>query len=185
MKVTFVTREYPPYTYGGAGVHVKYLTQELSRIMEVEVRCFGDQKSDGKNLKVQGFKEWDLLKNSRAGKHSSVLATLSADLAIADPHIDSDVVHTHTWYSAFAGYLIKTLYKIPFVLTCHSLEPLRPWKVDQIGAGYDLSVWVEKLGIESADAVIAVSEEMKADILKFFNISPDKIKVIHNGVDLN
>jgi len=186
MKVTFVTREYPPYTYGGAGVHVKYLTRELSRLMEVEVRCFGDQDSViDKNLKVRGYQEWDFFKNSKnGGKHSSVLATLSADLAIADGKVDSDIVHTHTWYSAFAGYLIKMLYKIPFVLTCHSLEPLRPWKVDQIGSGYDLSSWVEKLGIESADAVIAVSEEMKSDILKFFNIHPDKIKVIHNGVDL-
>ncbi|MDI6757497.1 MAG: glycogen synthase [Endomicrobiia bacterium] len=184
MKVTFVTREYPPYVYGGAGVHVKYLSRELSKIMEVEVRAFGDQNSVEKTLAARGFPEWELLKKSKAGLHSSVLSTLSADLAIADEPVTSNIVHTHTWYSSFAGYLIKTLYKIPLVLTCHSLEPLRPWKTEQIGRGYDISLWVEKLAVESADAVVAVSEDMKKDILKFFDVKPQKIKVIHNGVDL-
>ncbi|PKN00964.1 MAG: glycogen synthase [Elusimicrobia bacterium HGW-Elusimicrobia-1] len=186
MKVTFITKEYPPYVYGGAGVHVKYLAQELSKIMDVEVRAFGDQNSVEKTLAARGFPEWDILKKSKTGLHSSVLSTLSGDLAIADEPVTSDVVHTHTWYSSFAGYLIKTLYKIPLVVTCHSLEPLRPWKTDQIGRGYDISLWVEKLAVESADAVIAVSQEMKEDILKLFpRVKPSRVRVVHNGVDLN
>lgn len=184
MKVTFITREYPPYIYGGAGVHIKYLSQELSKMIEVEVRCFGDQKIKNDKLSVKGYPEWDELKKTKE-KYSSVLATLSADLLIANEPVDSDIVHTHTWYSSFAGYLIKTLFKIPLVVTCHSLEPLRPWKTDQIGTGYNLSLWVEKLAIENADKVIAVSKEMKKDILKLFNISADRIEVIHNGIDLN
>ncbi len=183
MKVTFVTKEYPPYVYGGAGVHVKNLAKELSNLMQVEVRCFGNQKSQSKNLLVKGYREWNLLKNSRE-KHSSVLATLSADLLISNDVIDSEIVHTHTWYSAFAGYVIKKLYNIALVVTCHSLEPLRPWKVEQIGRGYDLSVWVEKLAIENADKVIAVSQDMKKDILKYFNVKEKNVEVIHNGIDL-
>ncbi len=185
MKVLFVTREYPPYIYGGAGVHVKYLSQELSKIMGVEVRCFGAQKSRQKNLSVTGYEEWSSLKNSKKGLHSSVLSTLSANLLIANDPVDADLVHTHTWYSSFAGYLIKTLFEIPLVITCHSLEPLRPWKTDQIGTGYNLSLWAEKLAIENADKIIAVSNEMKKDILKLFNIPAERIEVIHNGIDIN
>jgi glycogen synthase len=183
LKVTFVTKEYPPYIYGGAGVHIKYLSQELSKLMQVEVRCFGDQQNKTKNLVVKGFQEWELLKKVKE-KHSSVLATFSTDLAIANEVVDSDIVHTHTWYSSFAGYLIKKLYNIPLVVTCHSLEPLRPWKVDQIGLGYDLSVWVEKLAVENADKVIAVSQDMKKDVLKYFNVKEKNVEVIHNGIDL-
>jgi len=183
MKVLYITREYPPYVYGGAGVHIKNLSTEMAKLAKVEIRCFGDQKSKQKNLLVQGYKEWDLLKNSKE-KHSSVLATLSTDLAISFDIVNADIVHTHTWYSAFAGFLIKKLYNIPLVLTCHSLEPLRPWKIDQIGRGYDLSVWVEKLAIESADRVIAVSQDMKKDILKYFDVKENNIEVIHNGIDL-
>lgn len=182
MKVTMMAREYPPYVYGGAGVHLRYLAQELSKIMDVEVRCFGDQKADEKSLKVRGYKGWDALKGK---KFSPTLETLSVNLLAQMEEITSDVVHTHTWYGHFGGLMTKTLYNIPFVATCHSLEPLRPWKEDQLGRGYQLSAWIEKIGIESADKVIAVSNLMKQDILKFFNIPSDKIEVIHNGVDLN
>ncbi|HAX62034.1 MAG TPA: glycogen synthase [Elusimicrobia bacterium] len=182
MKVTMMAKEYPPYVYGGAGVHLRYLSQELSKIIDVEVRCFGDQKSDEKSLKVRGYKGWDALKGK---KFSPTLETLSVNMLSQMEEINSDVVHTHTWYGHFGGLMTKILYDIPFVATCHSLEPLRPWKEDQLGHGYQLSSWIEKIGIESADKVIAVSNLMKQDILKFFNIPSEKIEVIHNGVDLN
>jgi len=149
--------------------------------MEVEVRCFGDQKSDEK-IKVRGYKGWEALKGK---KFSPTLETLSVNMLSQMEEITSDVVHTHTWYGHFGGLLTKILYDIPFVATCHSLEPLRPWKEDQLGHGYQLSSWIEKICIESADRVIAVSNLMKQDILKFFNIPAEKIEVIHNGVDLN
>jgi glycogen synthase len=182
MKVTMMAREYPPYVYGGAGVHLRSLAQEFSKIMDVEVRCFGDQKSDEKTLKVKGYKGWERLKGK---KFSPALETLSTNLGAVYDEMDSDVVHTHTWYGHIGGLFAKILYDIPLVTTCHSLEPLRPWKEDQLGRGYQLSAWIEKTGIESADKVIAVSNLMKQDILKFFNIKPEKIEVIHNGIDLN
>lgn len=184
MKVLYITKEYPPYIYGGAGVHIKNLAQKISKLIDVEVRCFGDQNVKDKNLVVRGYREWEELKKSKE-KYSSVLATFSAELKIANDYVDADVVHTHTWYSSFSGFLIKKLFNIPLVVTCHSLEPLRPWKVDQIGRGYNLSVWTEKLALESADKIIAVSREMKKDILKYFNVKERNVEVIHNGVDLD
>jgi len=181
MKVTMMAKEYPPYVYGGAGVHLRYLSQELSKIMDVEVRCFGDQKSDDK-IKVRGYKAWDALKGE---VFSPALETLSVNLLAQVEKIDSDVVHTHTWYGHLGGLFAKILNNIPLVTTCHSLEPLRPWKEDQLGRGYYLSAWIEKTGIESADRVVAVSNLMKQDILKYFDIPAEKIQVIHNGVDLN
>ncbi|MEW6558184.1 MAG: glycogen synthase [Elusimicrobiota bacterium] len=182
MKVTMMAREYPPYIYGGAGVHLRYLAQELSKIMDVEVRCFGDQKSDEQSLKVRGYKGWEALKGK---KFSPALDTISVNILSQLEEIDSDVVHTHTWYGHLGGLLTKILYDIPLVTTSHSLEPLRPWKEDQLGRGYQLSAWIEKIGLESADKVIAVSNLMKQDILKFFNVQPEKVEVIHNGIDLN
>ncbi|MBU2567835.1 MAG: glycogen synthase [Elusimicrobia bacterium] len=182
MKVTMLAREYPPYVYGGAGVHLKYLSQELSKIMDVEVRCFGDQDAPGESLKAKGYGGWEKLKGK---KFSPALQTLSTNLLSVLDDFNSDVVHTHTWYGHFGGLLAKILYNVPFVATCHSLEPLRPWKEDQLGRGYQLSTWVEKIGIESADRVIGVSGLMKQDIVKYFNVPPEKVEVIHNGVDLN
>jgi len=182
MKVTMIAREYPPYIYGGAGVHLRYLTQELSKIMEVEVRCFGDQNIPEGNPKVKGYTGWEKLKGK---KFSPALETLSTNLLSVLDEIDSDIVHTHTWYGHFGGLLAKILYKIPFVATCHSLEPLRPWKEDQLGRGYQLSTFIEKTGIENADKIIGVSKLMKEDIIKYFNVPPEKVEVIHNGIDLN
>jgi glycogen synthase len=184
MKVTMIAREYPPYVYGGAGVHLKYLAKELSGIMNVEVRCFGDQNISEGNLKVKGY-NYKKPDSKTEGLFAAALETFSVDLSIVREKIDSDVVHTHTWYAHFAGYLAKKLYNIPFIAVSHSLEPLRPWKKDQLGTGYDLSSWAEKTGIEGADKVIAVSGMMKEDIIKFFNVPPERIEVIHNGVDLN
>ena len=183
MKVTMFSREYPPHVYGGAGVHVKFLARELSKIMAVDVRCFGEQDIQEAELKVKGYGPWEKLKGS--AKFSPVLEALSVNLLSQGDVLDSDVVHTHTWYAHFAGLLAKILYQVPFVLTCHSLEPLRPWKEEQLGKGYQLSAWIEKTCIESADCVVAVSNQMKDDIVKHFNISPDKVAVIHNGIDLD
>jgi len=183
MKVTLITREYPPFIYGGAGQHVKYLSQELSKLMRVDVRCFGDQAADEMNRRVRGYKPWEKLKDRQ--KFSAALETLSVNLLSLSDDFDSDVVHTHTWYAHFAGLLAKMLYRVPFVLTCHSLEPLRPWKDAQLGAGgYRLSTWMEKVAIESADRIVAVSNDMKRDILNHFNVPADRVVVIHNGIDL-
>jgi len=183
LKVTMIAREYPPYVYGGAGVHLKYLVQELSRIMRVEVRCFGDQKIEEKTLRVIGYNGWQKL--GREEKFELAVQTLSTNLWTVYDKIDSDVVHTHTWYGHFAGFLAKMLYNVPFVATSHTIEALRPWKQDSLGRGYYLSNWLEKTGIEFADKVIAVSEAMKDDILRHFNVSEGKIEVIHNGVDID
>ena len=184
MKALFYTREYPPYVYGGAGVHVEYLAAELAKLMEVEVRSFGDQDETAGTLTVKGF-PYDNPVFSRAdGKLKAVLQTLSTCVHMNAAPTDADVVHCHTWYAHFAGIVAKLCYGIPLVITTHSLEPLRPWKREQLGRGYDASSWVEKTAIEMADAIIAVSEETKQDVLKFFDVGEEKIKVIYNGIDL-
>jgi glycogen synthase len=183
MKVTLFTREYPPHVYGGAGVHVKFLAKELARIMDVDVRCFGEQDGGEAGLTVKGYGPWELLHGAQ--KFSPVLETLSVNLRAQGAAIDADVVHTHTWYAHFAGLLAKQLYGTPFVATCHSLEPLRPWKEEQLGRGYALSTWIEKTCIESADKVVAVSKQMKADILGHFDVPAERVEVIHNGIDLD
>ena len=181
MKSLFLTNEYPPHIYGGAGVHVEYLTRELAKLMEVEVRCFGDQQSDG-NPAVQGAgldsADWTCPPNLK-----SVFGAVQRCLDFNTRGIDAQIVHLHTWYSHFGGILAKLNYGLPMVLTVHSLEPLRPWKREQLGGGYDFTVWLERTALEMADAVIAVSEETKFDLLRLFNLDPHKIHVIHNGID--
>ena len=184
MKALFYTREFPPYVYGGAGVHVEYLAGELAKLMEIDVRCFGDQDDKSDNLTVKGFPFDDGVFEGADDKLKSVFKTLSTCLHMnADP-IDADVVHCHTWYAHFAGIVAKLCYGIPLVITTHSLEPLRPWKREQLGRGYDASSWVEKTAIEMADALIAVSEETKEDVLKHFDVDESKIHVIYNGINL-
>lgn len=184
MKTLFLTREFPPYVYGGAGVHVEYLAAELSKLMEVEVRSFGDQKESNKNLSVKGFPyESDIFKNAD-DKLKAVFQTLNTGIHMNVDVIDADVVHCHTWYSHFSGIIAKLCYGIPLVVTTHSLEPLRPWKREQLGRGYDASSWIEKTAIEMADALIAVSKETKDDILNHFNVDESKIHIIYNGIDL-
>ena len=184
MKVLFYTREFPPYVYGGAGVHVEYLAGELAKLMEVDVRCFGDQDSKDGNLSVKGF-PFDTPDFDQANdKLKAVFKTLSTCLKMNGDEVDADVVHCHTWYAQFAGIIAKLCYGIPLVITTHSLEPLRPWKREQLGRGYDASSWVEKTAIEMADAIIAVSEETKVDVLKYFNVDANKVKVIYNGINL-
>ena len=184
MKVLFYTREFPPYVYGGAGVHVEYLAAELAKLMEIDVRCFGDQDEKTGNLTVKGFPYDNSLFNNTDDKLKAVLKTLSTCINMNADKIDAEVVHCHTWYAHFAGIIAKLCYGIPLVITTHSLEPLRPWKREQLGRGYDASSWVEKTAIEMADALIAVSKETKEDVLKHFNVDKDKIKVIYNGINL-
>ncbi len=184
MKVLFYTREFPPYVYGGAGVHVEYLAAELAKLMNVDVRCFGDQQENTENLTVKGYPFDNPAFNKSNDKLKSVLQTLSTCIQMNADEIDADIVHCHTWYAHFAGIVAKLCYGIPLVITTHSLEPLRPWKRDQLGNGYDASSWIEKTAIEMADAIIAVSNETKDDVLKYFNVEEEKIKVIYNGINL-
>jgi len=184
MKVLFYTREFPPYVYGGAGVHVEYLADELSKLMEVDVRCFGDQDSQNGNLTVKGFPYENDAFNDSNSKLKAVFQTLSTCIQMNAKDSHADIVHCHTWYAQFAGIVAKLCYGIPLVITTHSLEPLRPWKREQLGRGYDASSWVEKTAIEMADAIIAVSKETKDDVLKYFNVDENKIKVIYNGINL-
>ncbi len=182
MKALFLTNEFPPHIYGGAGVHVDYLTREMSTLIDVEVRCFGDQQLDSPRLKAAGIgldsDDWTAPKNLH-----SVFGAVQRSLHFNTNAITADLVHLHTWYSHFGGILAKLNYGIPMVLTVHSLEPLRPWKREQLGGGYDFSVWLERTAIEMADAVIAVSDETKADVLRLFNVNPHRVHVIHNGID--
>jgi glycogen synthase len=184
MKTLFYTREFPPYVYGGAGVHVEYLSAQLAKLMEVEVRCFGDQDEKTEHLTVKGYPYDNPVFKNANSQLKAVLQTLSTNVHMNAETIDADIVHCHTWYSNFAGIIAKLCYGIPLVVTTHSLEPLRPWKREQLGRGYDASLWIEKTAIEMADAVIAVSKETREDILNHFNVDPKKIKVIYNGIDL-
>jgi len=183
-KVAMFTNEYPPNVYGGAGVHVEYLSRELARLVPVEVRCFGDQDIEQPNLRVKGYGAWPAAKQNTDPRFGGALDAFYRSLSMAKDTLDAGVVHSHTWYADMAGFLAKKLWGIPAVLTIHSLEPLRPWKVEQLGNGYHLSSWMERTGIEDADAVIAVSQETRNDVLRFFPIAPEKIHVIHNGIDL-
>src|SRR6266853_284564 len=187
MKTLFLTNEYPPTIYGGAGVHVDYLSRELAKLMQVEVRCYGKEprearidtaalKATGYGLEASGYTAPKPL--------HSVFGAVQRCLDWNTENIDADIVHLHTWYTHLGGIMAKLNYGIPMVLTVHSLEPLRPWKREQLGGGYDFSCWVEKTAIEMADAVIAVSKETKRDVLRFFNVPEERIHIIYNGIDL-
>ncbi len=181
MKALLLTNEYPPHIYGGAGVHVEFLSQELAKLMDVEVRCFGDQHIDDGRLRVRGYPEPSGMSAPESLK--PVFGAMSRDVAWAATATDADVVHCHTWYSHLGGVLIQRGYGLPLVVTVHSLEPLRPWKREQLQGGYDLSVWVEQTALASADAVIAVSNGTRDDILRVTPVSPERVHVIYNGID--
>jgi starch synthase len=179
LRAALLTREYPPNVYGGAGVHVEYLARELRALIALSVHCFGEPRSEAG---VATYPSWDEL--SGGEPYLAALRTLSTDLAMAAGLGGVDLVHSHTWYANFAGHLAKLIHGVPHVLTSHSLEPLRPWKEEQLGGGYRLSCQIEKTAIEAADAVIAVSRGMRADILSCYpQVSPDRVHVIHNGID--
>lgn len=195
MRVGLMTREYPPYVYGGAGVHVEYLSRELAKQIEVEVHAWGEQPAEGEmpghteppnpNLDVHFEQPWSAITDGTTAKFKGALEALSLNL-LQQLHLETlDIIHTHTWYVAMAGFLAKTLYGIPFVLTTHSLEPLRAWKAEQLGSGYILSSWMERTAIMVADAIVAVSNGTKADIQRAYpDVDPAKIHVIYNGIDL-
>jgi glycogen synthase len=188
MKTLFFTNEFPPTIYGGAGVHVDYLSRELAKLMQVEVRCYGkdprEYRLDTPELKATGF-GLDTSGYTAPKQLHSVFGAIQRGLDWNTTHIDADVVHLHTWYTHLAGIIAKLNYGIPMVLTVHSLEPLRPWKREQLGGGYDFSCWVEKTAIEMADAVIAVSHETKLDVLRLFNVPKERVHIIYNGIDLD
>ena len=185
MRVGIFTREYPPHVYGGAGVHVEYLSRELAKKIEVEVHCWGDQNLHQGNLHVRGEEPWEALARGTPEKFDAALSAFSLNLLQMKSLANIDIIHTHTWYVSMAGFLAKKLFKIPFVLTTHSLEPLRAWKAEQLGSGYAMSSWMERTAILDADAVIAVSKGTKADILRVYpELHPERIHVIYNGIDL-
>jgi starch synthase len=185
LRVGLMTREYPPNVYGGAGVHVEYLSRELAKSIEVEVHCWGKQLLDEGNLHVRGGEPWSEITNGTEGKYKTALEAFSLNLAQMTSLAAIDIVHTHTWYVSMAGFLAKKLFNVPFVLTTHSLEPLRAWKAEQLGSGYAMSSWMERTAILDADAVIAVSKGTKEDILRAYpEIKPERIHVIYNGIDL-
>jgi len=182
MRALILTNEYPPNVYGGAGVHVEYLTRELARLIEVDVRTFGSQDETDGRLSVRGFAPGHGL-DAAPELLRPLFTALSRDLSFVGEPITADLVHCHTWYTHLGGILAKLAYGIPLVTTTHSLEPLRPWKREQLGGGYDVSSWVERAAIEMADAVIAVSEETRADVLRLFDVDAARVHVIHNGID--
>jgi glycogen synthase len=187
MRIGILTNEYPPNVYGGAGVHVEYLTRELAsledRRHQIEVMCFGDQREDDGNLRVQGIPAATPLPAADP-RHVKLFGTFTQDLAMAAALPDVDVVHCHTWYSHLAGCLAKNLQTVPLVLTTHSLEPHRPWKAEQLGTAYQVSSWIERTAYQNADGVIAVSESMKTDVQALYGVPPERVRVIHNGIDL-
>ena len=184
MKALLLTNEYPPNVYGGAGVHVDYMSRELARLMDVEVRAFGAQDEALEHLRVRGF-GIDPAKHTAPKPLQSVFGAIDRCTQFNAAAIDADLVHCHTWYTHFGGILAKLNYGIPLVITVHSLEPLRPWKREQLAGGYDFSLWVEKTALEMADAIVAVSQETKRDILRLFNVDERKIHIIYNGIDLD
>jgi starch synthase len=185
MRVGLMTREYPPNVYGGAGVHVEYLSRELAKKIEVEVHCWGTQSVDDGNLHVRGADPWSQITQGPDAKYKTALEAMSLNLAQTQSLATIDIVHTHTWYVSMAGFLAKKLFGIPFVLTTHSLEPLRAWKAEQLGSGYAMSSWMERTAILDADAVIAVSKGTKDDIMRAYpEVDPERVHVIYNGIDL-
>ena len=178
-KIALLTREYPPEVYGGAGTHVEYLTRELRRLTEVSVHCWGAPRTEPG---VTSHQPWTAL--SEPKPEATTLQAISIDLAMAAAVKGADVVHSHTWYAYLGGHFSKLMWSIPHVMTIHSLEPLRPWKAEQLGGGYALSMFCERTAIEAADAVIAVSRGVREDVLNCYPaLNPDRVHVIHNGID--
>ncbi len=178
-KVALLTREYPPEVYGGAGTHVEYLARELRHLAEVSVHCWGKPRDEPG---VTSHQPWAAL--SEPKPESAALQAMSINLAMGAAVKGAEVVHSHTWYANFGGHLAKLMWSIPHVVTIHSLEPLRPWKAEQLGGGYALSMFCERTATEAADAVIAVSHGVRGDILSCYpQVKPERVHVIHNGID--
>jgi len=183
VRPVILTREYPPEVYGGAGVHVEYLSRELAKLVPLEVRCFGAEREPDGGPPVRAFEPWEALGHDQP--YAAALGVLSVDLAMLDGIETATLVHSHTWYANFAGHLAKVMFEIPHVVTAHSFEPQRPWKVQQLGSGgYALSSWCERTALEHADAVIAVSGAMRGAVLETYpQVDPSRVQVIRNGID--
>jgi len=181
VRALLLTNEYPPNVYGGAGVHVEFLSRELARLMDVDVRCFGDQHVDDGRLNVRGFPEPGGM--TAPDYLRPVFGAMGRSVAWAGTNVEADVVHCHTWYTHLGGMLVSRGYGLPLVITVHSLEPLRPWKREQLRGGYDLSCWVEQTALGMAEAVIAVSNGTRSDVLRVTDVKPERIHVIYNGID--
>ena len=186
MRIALLTNEYPPHVYGGAGVHVEYLSRELARVdggeHAVDVFCFGEQRETHGNLRVHGVAP-EMTLPVQDPRHARLLDALVRDLAMTGAVEMPDIVHCHTWYSHLAGCLAKPLTGARLVLTTHSLEPHRPWKAEQLGTAYGATVWIERTAYQNADGVVAVSGAMKEDVQTLYGVPPERVRVIHNGID--
>ncbi len=182
MRIDIVTKEFPPEIYGGAGVHVAELSRVLAQHVDLQVRAFGAPREPG----YHGATVTSYAVPEDLGSVNAAIQTLGVDLRIVPDIAGADLVHSHTWYANMAGHIASLLHGIPHVLSAHSLEPLRPWKAEQLGGGYAVSSWVEKTAYEAAAAIIAVSEGMRQDILRSYpDVDPAKVKVVHNGIDVS
>jgi len=184
LHIAILTKEYPPHVYGGAGVHVEYLSRELEKLNEGKIRilCFGDQQEMSGRREVTGVGPCSPIPVHDKRLHS-LLDTLTTDAAMIGALQKADIIHCHTWYTYLAGCLLKPMLKVPLVLTTHSLEPHRPWKREQLGTGYDASLWLEQTAYREADGVIAVSGAMRQDVHRIYNVPMERIGLIHNGID--
>jgi alpha-maltose-1-phosphate synthase len=188
MNIAILTNEYPPYVYGGAGVHVEYLSRELAMLEDqahaVKILAFGDQRLQEHNLLVEGV-DLPFQPPVQDPHHQRFLETMARNVVMMGSVAAADIVHCHTWYAHLAGCLLKPLLGARLVLTTHSLEPHRPWKIEQLGTAYYASSWVEHTAYQNADGVIAVSEAMRRDVHALYDVPLAKIRVIHNGIDVN
>ncbi len=183
MKVTLLSNEFPPLIYGGAGVHIDNLSRELSLLTPVNVHCFGEQNEETPDLKVRGVTahlDEGLYKDHA---HKGLFETLDKNISMSSFGEPTNIVHCHTWYTHLSGIMVKNLQQVPLILTTHSLEPHRPWKVEQLGSGYHMSCWIEKTAYQNADGIIAVSNDMKKDVIEAYGVDESKVKVIYNGID--
>ena len=183
MKIALFTNEFPPNIYGGAGVHIDFLSQELAKLGNVEVRCFGNQEEHLPSMNVLGVQSSLTQMEDEANPHIKMFHNLSKNVEMSQHTLQADIIHCHTWYTHLAGIFSRELLQAPLILTTHSLETHRPWKVEQLGNGYFLSRWIESNAYNTADGIIAVSEQMKTDVIEAYGVSPEKVTVIHNGID--
>ncbi len=183
MKIALFTNEFPPNIYGGAGVHIDFLSHELAKLADVEVRCFGDREEHTGSMNVIGIEPSLNQMEDPGNPHIKMFRNLSRNVEMSQHTLQADVIHCHTWYTHLAGIYSRQLLQAPLILTTHSLETHRPWKIEQLGNGYFLSRWIERSAYNAADGVIAVSEQMKEDVVEAYGIDPEKVTVIHNGID--
>jgi starch synthase len=183
MKIALFSNEFPPNIYGGAGVHIDFLSQELAKLGTVEVRCFGNQNEDTTSMHVRGIDSCLSKMDDKENSHIKMFHNLSRNVEMSQATPNADIIHCHTWYTHLAGVFTRELLQVPLILTTHSLETHRPWKVEQLGNGYFLSRWIEDKAYKTADGVIAVSEQMKQDVIEAYDVAPEKVTVIHNGID--